>query len=78
MTQHTIANPDNTGFNYINTVNGYHSFIKERNRNARGFATVSLNRCNVLFSTVYRSSDFIADDIYKMMTSMNSGFVSIE
>jgi transposase-like protein len=72
------AGPDNSGFNHINTVNGYHSFIKERNRNARGFATAYLNRYNALFSMVYRSSEFIADDIYKMMTNMNGGFASIE
>jgi transposase-like protein len=75
----TVApvHPDSTGFNNINTINGYHSFIKERHRNARGFATTYLNRYNALFSTAYRSTDFIADEIYKMMTNMNGGFASI-
>ncbi|GHT96711.1 transposase [Alphaproteobacteria bacterium] len=45
------TNPDNAGLNNINAVNGYHSFMKERNRNARGFATRYLNRYNSLFQT---------------------------
>jgi hypothetical protein len=64
--------------NNISTVNGCHRFIQERVRNARGFAAAYLNRYNALFSTVYCSTDFIADDIYKMMTNMDVGFASIE
>jgi transposase-like protein len=74
----TKANPDNAGFNNINTVNGFHSFIKERNRNARGFATEYLNRYNALFSSIYRPTDFIVEDIYNLMIAMKGGFASIE
>jgi transposase-like protein len=54
------------GFYKINEVNGYHSFIKERNRCARGFATKYLNRYNALFSRAFRGSALPADEIYKM------------
>jgi transposase-like protein len=47
------ANRERDGFYSINAVNGYHSFIKERNRPARGFATKYLNRYNALFSAAY-------------------------
>jgi hypothetical protein len=63
------------GFYRINEINGYHSFIKERNRGARGFGTKYLNRYNALFSRVYRGSDFLTDDLYKTMR--NSGFETI-
>ena len=51
----------------INTVNNFHSFIKERNRNARGFATKYLNRYNSLFSNIYRSAKSISDDIFQLV-----------
>lgn len=54
---------DDSFFN-INTVNGYHSFIKDRNRNAHGVATKYLNRYNALFSKVYRTTKAVVDDIY--------------
>jgi transposase-like protein len=55
------------GFYRINEINGYHSFIKERNRRARGFGTKYLNRYNALFSQVFRGDDFLTDDLYKTM-----------
>jgi transposase-like protein len=55
------------GFYKINEVNGYHSFIKERNRCARGFATKYLNRYNALFSQAFRGSALLADEIYQML-----------
>jgi hypothetical protein len=63
------------GFYRINEINGYHRFIKERNRGARGFGTKYLNWYNALFSRVYRSPDFLTDDLYKTMR--NSGFETI-
>ena len=65
----TIMNVSNDdgGFKKINNVNGYHSYIKERNRNARGFATKYLNRYNALFSVTFRASEFIVDDIFKIL-----------
>ena len=65
------------GFYQINEVNGYHSFIKEKNRAARGFGTKYLNRYNALFSQVFRGSGFLADDIYKKMSGRESGYRTI-
>jgi hypothetical protein len=61
------VNKERDGFYNINAVNGYHSFIKERNRSARGFATKCLNRCNALFSAAYGCGSFLADDVYRML-----------
>lgn len=65
------------GLNNINTVNGFHSLIKERNRAAHGFATKYLNRYNSLFSAVFRASDTLSNDIYGLMSEFNGGFSSI-
>jgi transposase-like protein len=65
------------GLNNINAVNGFHSFIKERNREARGFATEYLNRYNALFSTAFRASDSVVEDVYGLMSAMNGGFASV-
>ena len=61
------ANEDDSSFFNINTVNGLHSFIKERNRNARGFATKFLNRYNALFAKVFRSPKSVVDEIYSLL-----------
>ena len=65
------------GFKNINAVNGFHSFIKERNNNARGFATKYLNRYASLFSITYRKSEFLVDDIYKLLTGSDSRYTTI-
>ncbi|GHU14344.1 hypothetical protein FACS189449_10910 [Alphaproteobacteria bacterium] len=65
------------GFYNINTVNNFHGFIKQRNRNARGFATKYLNRYNSLFSRVYRQSQYVVDEIYKMLCDMNDRYNTI-
>lgn len=65
------ANKDDGSFFNINTVNGYHSFIKEKNRNARGYATKYLNRYNVLFSKTYRATKVIIDGIYSLLCDMS-------
>ena len=64
-------------FYNINTVNGFHSFIKERNRCARGFATKYLNRYNSLFSKIYRAGKAVVDDIYDLFADMNNRNISI-
>jgi transposase-like protein len=69
------AGPD--GFYHINEVNGYHSFIKERNRRARGFATKYLNRYNALFSQVFRGSVLLTDEIYKMLADRGGHYRTI-
>jgi hypothetical protein len=71
----STATGGNAGFYRINEVNGYRSFIKERNRSARGFGTKYLNRYNALFSRVYRGNDFLEDGLYKTM--LRSGFKTI-
>ena len=65
-----VLNADEGGQNLhnINTVNNFHSFIKERNRDARGFATKYLNRYNALFSNVYRAAKSVADDIFQLIS----------
>lgn len=55
----------------INKVNGFHSFIKERLRAARGVATIYLNRYNALFSKVYAAEETIVDEIFALMTERN-------
>lgn len=42
-------------FYHLNTVNGFHSFIKNRYNFYRGVATKYLNRYNTLFSAAYRN-----------------------
>jgi len=63
--------PDNEGkddgFYNINTTNGFHSFMKERHRDARGFATKYLNRYNVLFEKIYRGSKYLVDEIFSKL-----------
>lgn len=64
-------------FYRINEVNGYHSFIKGRNRVARGFGTKYLNRYNALFSYIFRGNDFLVDDIYKQMSVKGNNYRTI-
>lgn len=44
-------------FYNLNTVNGFHSFIKRRYDYYRGVATKYLNRYNALFASAYRKAD---------------------
>ena len=62
----------------VNKVNGFHSFIKQRILAARGFATVYLNRYNALFAHIFSNRSTAADEIFKLMTSRNGSFSSIE
>jgi len=70
----TVLNADEEADSFlnINTVNSYHSFIKERNRKARGFATKFLNRYNALFSKAFRTTKAAVDDIYSLLCDMNN------
>ena len=58
----------------INKVNGFHSFIKNRVLNARGFATKYLNRYNALFSKIFANADTAVNEIYNLMTARNYSF----
>ena len=61
----------------INKVNGFHSFIKERMRAARGVATIYLNRYNVLFARIFGTNHPTPDNIYVLMTSRSDSYFSI-
>jgi transposase-like protein len=62
----------------VNKVNGFHSFIKERILAARGVATIYLNRYNALYSKIFANQDSAADEIWRLMTSRNGTFSTIE
>jgi hypothetical protein len=62
----------------INKVNGFHSFIKERENGARGFATKYLNRYNTLFSKVYGKSDVAADSIFRLVSDTKDRYSTIK
>ncbi len=57
-----------------NKVNGFHSFIKERIREARGVATIYQNRYNALFSLIFGAAETAVDRIFNLMTSASGGF----
>ena len=64
-----VTEENRGGFTHINTVNGFHSFIKDRYKDYRGVATKYLNRYNALFSKAYRGNIDLADNIYKILCS---------
>jgi len=59
-----------------NKVNGFHSFIKERLRAARGVATIYQNRYNALFAEVFGAKEVAVDRIFELMTSCDRSFSS--
>ena len=61
----------------LNKVNGFHSFIKERIRDARGFATIYQNRYNAFFSKIFAKTDSAVNEIYKLMTAGFNSFNTI-
>ena len=61
----------------INTVNSFHSFIKERIRAARGVATIYLNRYNSLFAKIFGNMDTAPAAIYNLIKTRNSSFQTI-
>ena len=67
------------GFYHINTVNSFHSFIKERYEAYRGVATKYLNRYGVLFGTAFRRTPETADNIYEnLIAGITNSYRSIE
>lgn len=50
---------DDAHFFHLNTVNGFHSFIKKRYEFYRGVASKYINRYNALFATTYRNAEFM-------------------
>jgi len=64
-----VTEENRGGFSHINTVNGFHSFIKDRYNDYRGVATKYLNRYNVLFSKVFRGNSDLVDKIFDTLRS---------
>ena len=58
-------------------INRFHSFIKERNRNARGFATKNLNRYAALFAQIFGNQETACCKIFDLLTQRNNSFTSI-
>ena len=54
-----VPGAKDTGFYNLNTVNGFHSFIKQRYVFYRGVASKYINRYNALFSAAYRNAEGI-------------------
>lgn len=52
-------NGEDSCFYNLNTVNGFHSFIKQRYVFYRGVASKYINRYNALFATAYRNTENI-------------------
>jgi transposase-like protein len=72
-------NKENTDeFFNINTVNNFHSSLKERYRAARGFATKYINRYNALFAKSFKASTDIVDHIYDLMFDKKDRYRTIE
>jgi transposase-like protein len=61
-------------FYNINSVNGFHSFIKGRYVGYRGVATKYLNRYVALFSKIYGKCEDIVDKIYAILTNPNGKY----
>lgn len=59
-------------FYNLNTVNGFHSFIKGRYKFYRGVATKYLNRYNELFSFAYRSAKDEMGQLYSQLLEVSS------
>ena len=56
----------------------FHSFIKERNARARGFATKNLNRYAALFAKIFGNQDDAPSKIFELIKNRNDRFMSIE
>ena len=66
------SEPEDHFYN-LNTVNGYHSFIKKRYNFYKGVATKFLNRYNVLFGLTYGKSMFeLVDHICEKLLTVTT------
>ena len=59
-------------FYHLNTVNGFHSFIKQRYVFYRGVATKYLNRYNILFAASYRNIDTLIDQLKRILLNVGT------
>ena len=55
------------GFYNLNTVNSFHSYIKDIYNQYRGVATKYINRYNAMFSLVFRSSKELAANLFSSL-----------
>lgn len=60
------------GFFNLNTVNGFHSFIKRRYDFYRGVATKYLNRYNALFAASYNNADVLVRQMCHALLNVGS------
>ncbi len=61
---HGLTEDEKNFFN-LNTVNGFHSYIKRRYDFYRGVAAKYLNRYNTLFAASYNNADVLAKQLTK-------------
>lgn len=66
------ATEEEKGFFNLNTVNGFHSFIKRRYDFYRGVATKYLNRYNALFAASYNNIELLVKQMCHTLLSMGS------
>ena len=66
------ATEEEKGFFNLNTVNGFHSFIKRRYDFYRGVATKYLNRYNTLFAASYNNMGVLVKQMCHTLLSMGS------
>jgi hypothetical protein len=59
-------------------INRFHSFIKERNARARGFATKNLNRYAALFSEIFGRQEDAPRKILELIKDRNRRFITID
>lgn len=68
---HELTEEEKSFFN-LNTVNGFHSFIKRRYDFYRGVATKYLNRYNVLFAASYNKADVLIKQMCHALLNVGS------
>ena len=68
---HELTEEEKSFFN-LNTVNGFHSFIKHRYDFYRGVATKFLNRYNALFATSYNNADALVKQMCHALLNVGS------
>jgi len=69
----TVARPTR-----INSINGFHSYMKDQIRHYRGVATIYLNRYNALFATAYANMTAAKDTLFALITQRDNSFETIE
>ena len=63
---------DEKCFYHLNTVNGFHSYIKQRYHFYRGVATKYLNRYNALFASAYRKTGALVELLVNTLLGVNN------